>query len=276
MRRSATLLYAAPFIVVTSAIASAAWSAEPAASASTLQEVIVTAQKREERINDVGMSITAISGDDLAQRGLQDPTLLSKAVPGFEYNTNAFGHPIYTIRGVGFQDSTLAASPTVTVYTDEVPIPFSAETIGVGLDVARLEALKGPQGTLYGENATGGALNFIAARPTDRLAAGADASFGRFATLETSGFVSGPISDTLKARFAARVVEGGNWQKSYTSDATLGQKNLLQGRLLLDWTPSQRFRISLNLNAWQDRSDSPAPQLIGVVGLGANAALLPA
>ncbi len=266
---------AASAIISYAALAAAAEST-PAPAPGAVAEVIVTAQKRSENINNVGMSINALSGDQLVQRGIQDPSQLSKAVPGFEYNTNAFGNPIYSIRGVSFQDSTLAASPTVTVYNDEVPIPFSAETIGAGLDVQRLEVLKGPQGTLYGENATGGALNFIAARPTNTFEAGVDASFGRFDTADVDGFLSGPISDTLKARFAGRVLEGGNWQKSYTSTATLGQQNMVEGRVLLDWTPSSKLRVNLNLNAWQDRSDSPAPQLIGVVGLGSNSALLPA
>jgi iron complex outermembrane receptor protein len=248
----------------------------PGEPSATVQEVIVTAQKRAQNINDVGMSINAVSGEALVTRGAQDPAQLTRVVPGFQYNANAFGTPIYSLRGVGFQDSTLAASPTVTVYTDEVPIPFSAETIGAGLDVERLEVLKGPQGTLYGENATGGALNFITAKPTRTFQAGLDASYGRFSTADVSGYVSGPLGDTLSARLSVRALEGGNWQKSYTTGATLGQQNLLQGRLLIDWRPIDRLRFSLNLNVWQDRSDSPAPQLIGVVGLGSNAALLPA
>ena len=144
------------------------------------------------------MSISALSGTQLVEKGALDPSQLSKLVPGFESNSNALGTPVYTIRGVGFQDSTLAASPTVTVYQDEVPIPFSSETLGASLDPERLEVLKGPQGTLYGENATGGALNFIAAKPTSVFKAGFDASFGRFNTADVDGFVSGPLTDTPK------------------------------------------------------------------------------
>lgn len=255
--------------------AAVAADAQNPPSAGELQAIIVTAQKREQNINDVGMSITAVSGEQLLERGAQDPAELAKLVPGFQYDSNAFGNPIYSMRGVGFQDSTLAASPTVTVYQDEVPIPFSAETIGAGLDVERLEALKGPQGTLYGENATGGALNFIAAKPTRTFEAGVDASYGRFSIADVSGFVSGPLSDTFGVRVSARVVEGGDWQQSYTRPATLGQQNLLEGRVLMDWRPTDKLKVSINFNGWQDQSDTPEPQLIGVVGLGANAALYP-
>lgn len=234
-------------------------------------EIVVTAQKREERINDVGMSINAVSGAQLTSRGIQDPTQLAKVVPGFVYDTTVFGNPIFSIRGVGFQDSTLGASPTVTTYVDEVPIPFSAETNGVILDIARLEVLKGPQGTLYGENATGGALNFITAKPTSQFLAGLDASYGRFSTADVAGFVSGPLSSTLKARASLRYINSGPWQKSYTRNDELGRQRMAQGRLALDWTPSSRLRVGLSASAWRDTSESAAPQLIAVVGLGGSA-----
>jgi iron complex outermembrane receptor protein len=279
MRLFSNRLYAASMLVAVSVIASthshAATTAEDASGGATVGEVVVTAQKRTENINNVGMSINALSGDQLVRRGVQDPTQLSKLVPGFEANTNVLGTPVYTIRGIGFQDETLSASPTVTVYEDEVPIPFSAETLGAALDIERLEVLKGPQGTLYGENATGGALNFIAAKPTSTFKGGVDASLGRFDTTDVDAFLSGPLSDTLNARLSVRALEGANWQKSYTSTETLGQKNLLEGRLLFEWRPLSKLKINLNLNAWQDRSDSQAAQLIGIASLN-NSALLPA
>ena len=91
--------------------------------------------------------------------GVTDAAQLTKLVPGFTYNETAYGVPVFTIRGIGFQETSLGASPAVSVYVDEVPIPFSAEALGAGLDIERLEVLKGPQGTLFGSNSTGGALN---------------------------------------------------------------------------------------------------------------------
>ena len=134
-------------------------------------EIIVTAQKRAQSANDVGLSITAVSGESLAARGVNDPTQLSKVVAGFVYNETATGTPVFTIRGVGYQDSSISASPAVTVYVDEVPIPYSGGTLGAALDLERVEVLKGPQGTLYGGNSTGGAINYIAAKPSDVFAA---------------------------------------------------------------------------------------------------------
>src|SRR5581483_1709575 len=105
---------------------------------------------------------------------------LQKIVPGFQATPTYYGTYVFTIRGVGFQDTSLAGSPTVSVYTDEAPLPFSALTSGATLDLERVEVLKGPQGTLFGENATGGAINYIARKPTDTFTAGVDASWGRF------------------------------------------------------------------------------------------------
>ena len=247
-------------------VAEGSGAAVPNASESSgeesIQDIVVTAQKRAESINDVGMSITAATGEQLVKLGVSDVSQLAKIVPGFRFNVTAFGSPVYTIRGVGYQESSLAAGPAVSVYVDEVPLPYSTQTIGAALDLERVEVLKGPQGTLFGGNSTGGAINYVAAKPTDKFAAGATASYGRFNTVDLAGYLSGPISDTLSARVAVRSLQSNDWQKSITRDDTLGERRQLFGRVLLDWKPVDGLRISLNANGWRDRSDSQAPQLV--------------
>jgi iron complex outermembrane recepter protein len=236
-------------------------SASGAASEVDSGEIIVTANKREQNINDVGLSITAESGDALVQRGISSPTDLGKIVPGLTVQPSPFNTPVYTLRGIGFYETTLSAAPTVAVYADEVQLPLSATTKGVAFDIERVEVLKGPQGTLFGQNTTGGAINYVVAKPTDTFSAGADASFGRFSTFDVQGFVSGPLSDTLKARVAVRTVQGGAWQKSYTRDAELGKTNQFQGRVQLLWEPVDTVRLLLNVNGWIDNGDTQAAQL---------------
>ena len=240
----------------------------PTAAPAESDDIVVTAQKRDQSINDVGLSITAATGSDLTSRGVSDTSQLVKVVPGFNFNQTAQGSPVYTIRGVGYQDSSIAASPAVTVYVDEVPIPYPGGTLGASLDLERVEVLKGPQGTLFGGNSTGGAINYIAAKPTNDLSAGVGLSYGRFNTADLTGFVSGPISDTLSARVSGRWLRSGNWQRNYTRDDKLGERDQLFGRLLLDWAPIDRLKVSLNINGWRDRSDAPAPQLIGRTASG--------
>ena len=230
-----------------------------------LGDIVVTAQKREQALNDVPMSISALSGDQLAKSGVSDIRDLVKLVPGFNYTESAFGTPVYTLRGIGFYETSLGAKPTVSVYVDEVPLPFSVLTRGATLDLQRVEVLKGPQGTLFGQNATGGAINYIAAKPTSSFEAGVDGSYGRFNAIDLGGFISGPLSDTLSARLSVKTEQGGAWQRSYTRDDELGDRNFTTARLLFDFRPSDTLRFELNLNGFLDKGDEVAAQLLQVI-----------
>ena len=239
------------------------------------EEIIVTAQKRAAAINDVPMSITAATGDELVKLGVQDQAELTKLVPGFTFNETAYGVPVFTIRGIGFQETSLGASPAVSVYIDEVPIPFSAEAKGAGIDIQRLEVLKGPQGTLFGSNSTGGALNYIAAKPGDVFEAGFDLSFGSFSTLDLNAYVSTPIGETGGIRVAARITQADDFQRSMTRDDMIGQKDFLQGRMILDFEPAEWLYSSLNFMVMRDQSDSPAPQFVAFAALNAGPTVPP-
>lgn len=226
-------------------------------------EIVVTAQKREQSLSDVPMSITAISGSDLAERGITNVEGLVQVTPGLSYTESGAGTPVFSLRGVGYFDTTLGAKPSVAVYSDEVSLPFSIMAQGASLDLARVEVLKGPQGTLFGQNATGGAINYIAARPTSEFQAGLTASYGNFDTFEGTAYLSGPIAgDAIKARLSGRILHGGDWQKSYTRDDTLGKRRLYQGRLIIDLEPTETLRFSINVNGFKDDSDTQAAQLI--------------
>lgn len=261
MRSSSCL---AAVLVVSLANQSAAQEAAAPAETDAVgaNEIIVTAQKRSESINSVPLSITAVSGSDLQAQGVTDVAGLAKVTPGFNAIDSGFGTPVYFLRGIGFFDSSLAAKPTVTVYTDEVPIPYSVMTAGASFDLERVEVLKGPQGTLFGSNATGGAINYIAAKPTWSPEAGLALSYGRFNRFSAEGYASGPLSETLAARISLRHEGGGDWQKSYTRDASLGQRAFTQGRLQFAWRPAETVRFNLMLNAYQDHGDTQAAQMI--------------
>ena len=241
--------------------------AEPASAASsdsradTLAEVVVTAQKREEKLQDVGVTVAAVSGQQLQNAGVRDIKDLGNVVSGFHVSTSYDDLPSYSIRGLGFTSNQIAASPTVSVYVDEAPLPYLVMTGNTMLDVERVEVLKGPQGTLFGNNSTGGSINFIAAKPTSFLSAGVSSSLDRFRRLTLDSFVSGPVASTLNARLAVSVTEGGDWQETYTPGPHLqtGAADKAAGRLLLDWRPADALKVSVNLNGYYDNSD---PQLV--------------
>ena len=178
-------------------------------------DIVVTAQKRSESLSRVGMTVTAISGDTLRAQGIYNVTDLAKATPGLTFSESASNTPVYTLRGVGFYEQSIAAYPDVSVYVDEVPLPFPVMTAQAGLDPQRVEILKGPQGTLFGQNATGGAINFIAAKPTKTLDVGADLTYSSFNTIDASGYLSGPITDSV----AGVIPAGGTLRQRRNVDA---------------------------------------------------------
>ena len=244
----------------------AAQSADMAAEARdterSLGVVTVTAQRRAESASDVGMSIVAASGDQMLEKGVMEPADLVKIVPGLTYTETPYGTGVLTLRGVGFYESSLAASSPVATYIDEIALPYPRMAQGAGLDAERVEVLKGPQGTLYGQNTTGGLVNYVSAKPTDELEAGFTGSFGRFSQADLEGYLSGPLTDTLRARAALRVQSGDGWQESATRNDTLGETEVLAGRILLDWAPSDSLSFLLNITGFVDKSDTRAGQAI--------------
>ena len=232
----------------------------------SVAEIVVTAQKREQSINQVPLSITAVTGDALLERGITSTADLSKVVPGFVFAPSPFQEPVYVLRGVGLYDSGLGSSPAVTVYLDQFPLPYPIMTEVAPLDLQRVEALKGPQGTLFGQNSTGGAINYIAAKPTKTFEAGGDITGERFGQVQADGFVSGPLTDTLGARLSFGTTQGGAYQYSVTrpNGPDLGNADTGQGRLILDWHPIEKLRFELNANGFYDGSDTQALQLSSV------------
>lgn len=252
----ATALVSAP------AYAQSADRAPPAADDAPLDSniIIVTAQKRAEAIDRVGLAIAAFSGDDLERRGIASVSDLPKVVPGLTYSDSATGTPVYTLRGIGFYETSIAAYPAVTVYTDQVPLSFPAMTSFAAFDVERVEVLKGPQGILFGQNSTGGAINYIARKPKDTLDAGVELGYGRFNEITATGYVGGPLADGLKARVAVKYRAMDDWQHSFTRDDEIGEKNEFVGRFLLDWDPASNLRFELSVNGFINKSDPLVPQ----------------
>ena len=244
-----------------------ALAAAPARGQSTAPaatDIIVTAQKREQAEQDVGMSVVGLSGNAARERGISSIEDLERVVPGLTFAKTPAGPPVLTLRGVGFYDSTLSASPAVSVYLDEAPLALpSFLQVGV-IDIARVEVLKGPQETLYGENSTGGVINYVAAKPTDTVQTGTTISFGRFATFEGESYVSGPLSATLRARLAVKTLQSGDWQRSFTRADTNGATHQSAARAIFEWEPGSSAKVTLNVNGWIDRSDTQGVQLIEV------------
>ena len=229
---------------------------------SSLDEVVVTAEKRSESASTVGMSIAVLDSEALDRLQVKEMADLVKEVPGLNINTSVAGTPIYTLRGIGFNTPNLSSTSPVGIYVDQVAYAYPYMMSGGVFDVSQVEVLKGPQGTLYGRNTTGGLINFISNRPTDAPEAELTLGGGNYDSFTARGHVSGPITSTLKGRVAFQVDESfEGWQRSLTRDDTLGEVHKGAGRAILDWTPSSDISATFTFNYWLDHSDTQAPQV---------------
>jgi outer membrane receptor protein involved in Fe transport len=242
--------------------------AEPAASTSAndtggLEEVVVTAQRREESAQTVGIAISVLSGQSLADKAITSVVDLQNAIPSLQVEP-AFGsgQPQYRIRGVGFLDYTSNNASPVGVSIDDVAFALPIQTQGQLFDIDRIEVLRGPQGTLYGRNTTGGQINFISNRPTADTHAGFTAEYGSHNDVNAEGYVSGPITDGLRGRLSVATEQGGAWQRNRDTGQTLGKKNKVAGRGQLEWDPSEAVNFRLDVHLSQDKSDETGLHLL--------------
>jgi iron complex outermembrane receptor protein len=178
-------------------------AAAPMAAGQVLEEIVVTAQKREQSIQDVSIDITAFSGEQIDRLGLESSSEIARLTPGVSIAATSAGQDAqFTIRGVTQTDFTDFVEPPNAVYVDE---GYIATTQGqrFGLfDIERVEVLKGPQGTLFGRNATGGLAHYITRKPTREFEAFGEALYGSYNQVRIDGAVSGPLTDKLAGRLS--------------------------------------------------------------------------
>jgi iron complex outermembrane recepter protein len=247
--------------ITTAILLASLGSAHSSFSQGMLEEVVVTAQKRAQGANDIGITMNAFSGETLQQLGVFTAEDMAQFTPGLTINdTAATGVPLYSIRGVGFQDYSTGASSTVGLYFDEIAMPYTVMSRGAVFDIARVEVLKGPQGDLYGRNTTAGQINFVSNAPTEEFEAGIRIGYGSYDVFDFEGFVSGGLSDSVQGRFAFRTTQSGEgWQDSLTRDDELGEKDVMAMRGLLNFDLSEDASLLLRAHYVQDESDNKAP-----------------
>lgn len=186
-----------------------------------LGDIIVTAQKRNQSAQNVGITLTALSGDDLAKRSVQNVTDLVGLTTNVQVNVAA-GMNSFNIRGMGSNDFSTNFGSPVAVHVDEVYISKVFMTSLLLFDVDRVEALKGPQGTLFGRNTTGGSINIYTRKPSDTLQVNASVGYGNYDTFRGEVGIGGPITGNLTGRIAAFGVNQGN---GFYRNLVVGQRD---------------------------------------------------
>jgi iron complex outermembrane recepter protein len=242
------------------------------ASPATRDVITVTALRREQSPQDVSVALTVLGGDELIALGVDTLNGLENVSPSLEIESQFGGdQPSYSIRGVGFRDYATLNAPTVGIYVDDVAFPVPVMTQGVLFDVDRVEILRGPQGTLYGRNTTGGAIKVISARPTDEFRAGLVVEGGRFGRVDTEGFISGPVSETVRIRLSGASANGGAWQTNRETGEKIGDAEKYALRGLIEVDLSDTIEALINIHGFVDDSDGLGLQLFNPSVFGAPA-----
>lgn len=202
----------------------AAQQVEPSAEAS---EIIVTARKRDESVQDVPVTISVLSGDTLQSTGVLRSSELQFAVPGF-YVQNFETRATITLRGVGAQIA--GGTSSVATHVNGIYQASSAAQLNRLFDVSQVEVLKGPQGTLYGRNSTGGAMNITTRAPGDSLEANGSVGYGTFNTIRADGGVSIPVGDEWGVRLAGSYLKGDGQFLNRFNGRFTGNDDFIGGR----------------------------------------------
>lgn len=254
-----------------------------AESADGIAPIIVTAQRRAENVQDTPVAVTAVGAEAIERRMVIDIDDIAALSPGVSIGQQSGFARIY-IRGVGAGSFALGNDNSVAVHMDGVPIGRPFAQLSGYFDVERIEVLRGPQGTLYGRNATGGAINIIARRPSREFSGNFDVLYGNYNQVRMEAGIGGPLTDDgdVRARLAVQHNSHDGFDRNVTLGTDINDRNTWAGRLSIDIDPAPGVDIKLTadysreddnafVNAYlgQYRADTPN------VGLGVGGTALP-
>lgn len=204
-----------------------------------LTEVVVTARRRTEALSDVPVAVSVMNAEAIETRGIKTEADLQLAMPGVVVRSSNNSNQLnYVIRGESV-DAYSGSPPGVQPYINEVPYPVMAST--PFYDLESVQAVKGPQGTLFGRNSTGGAVLFQTATPGDFFGGYASLQYGAFDRVITDAAMDLPLSDKLRVRVAGTVTSGGAFVRNLYDNSELGDKNERSGRITIDARPADNL-----------------------------------
>lgn len=248
MRRAGAL------VTLLMASASTAAFAQSADNAGQGTDIVVTAQKRAETVNTVPIAVTAIGPAQLRAANVTDVKGLASVVPGLQIQTVGVDSFVgVAIRGISNRSYSPAANSAISTYIDggyvDLPVGFSESLY----DLARVEVLRGPQGTLYGRSATGGNINVLTADPVNHLDASVDASYGSYNDVAVHGMINLPVTDNLSVRVAGMVHRSdGMFNTQGTTSRNYGAADSFGGRITALWKPAPNFKWRLQLDQYDN------------------------
>lgn len=243
----ALLISAAPAAILTQE-AQAQDQASTASEGSVVGELIVTARRREENLQKVPMAVSVVTGDLLDNTGTVNPQGLAQLVPSLYYNSANPRNTAYTIRGLGSNTLSVSAAndgiePGVGFYVDGVYHGRPATAAFDFTDIERIEVLRGPQGTLFGKNTTGGAINITSRAPTFEREVNAEASYGDYGFIQAKTSLSGPLADRIAGRLSAQITQRDGFITNVRTGQKINDQNNIAVRGQLLFQPSDDLSI---------------------------------
>ena len=230
---------------------------EPADSGSALQEIVVTAQRRAERAQDVPISVSAFGADQLSKAGIADARDLAGEAPNFYIKEQAgYAKPQIFMRGMGSDDFNATAQNAVAFYEDDVYLGGLSSLLMTSFDLDRIEVLRGPQGTLYGRNTTGGAVKFVSRQPTEQFEADTSVTYGRFNSARVEAGAGGPLSDSLSGRLSGVFDRRDGTQFNLATDSDVDRHRDYALRGQLKWKDDGRVTALLAVEGGNHTGDN--------------------
>lgn len=252
--------FASTVTVLGAALASQVHAQNPADTpVNQLEQVVVTAQRREESILETPVTVTAIGGDILKQQNVQELTDLVPLTPGLEIEPDA-GRTAIRLRGIATSDGSPASENTTALHVDNIYLSHRAALDGYFYDVDRVEVLQGPQGTLYGRNTAAGSINIISRRPVQKQQGSVEVEFGTYGHRRVQGMLNVPITDTLAVRSAFQSTTNDGY-----FDSGIDANRSTYGRLSAQWNPTDRVSVYAKLDFGDSRRQGVGTALLGVV-----------
>lgn len=232
-----------------------------------LAEIVVTAQKRAESLQSVPIAVTAFTGETLRELGISNSMDLAAFTPGLNMGDplGQGNQPAIFLRGVGLNDFNTNNSSPVGVYVDDIYISAVSAQNFLLFDLEQVEVLKGPQGTLYGRNTTGGAIKFTSAQPSDEFTAKARLSYGRFDALEAEAAISGPLADGIKFRLAGTRMRSDGFVKNLVDGETYNEDDSYAWRATFLIEPSEDLDLTLQAFGGEITPKAPLYQHFGTM-----------
>lgn len=232
---------------------------ESSAEASSVVDIVVTARRRDERLLDVPVAVTALSAKLLDQQAVHNTEDLRYAVPSLQVSPTPFGAavPGYTIRGQRQLETIITQDPSVGIYFADVVQQRPHGTNAALYDLGSVQVLKGPQGTLFGRNTTGGAVLFNPAKPTDQFGGTFSVSGGNYDLWRGTLVLNVPLSEQLMVRVAGQITRRDGYNYNLTNGLRTDDERTESGRLSVRWKPSDTITNDLVFNYFhQDDSGS--------------------